>query len=216
MKICKLIRYHSFRDARVFEKEAVSLAKMGHHVTLVAGKQKGFVFGINRKPVQDETFQQANFIYKGVHFLTYDAKFQSGKNRTLMLKKMIQDLRLGFQKYFIDKLFEKAFSTDADVYHAHEWHTLYEAVQIKRMLRKKGRKVKVIFDAHELVEDNELIKLMMTEVDHVITVSETLKEIYIQRYPGIPVTVIYNSPLFQKKSPEINIKRIPLQLRLKG
>lgn len=211
-----LIRYHSFKDARVFEKEAVSLSKMGHQVTITAGKQQGFLFEINRQPVTEKPFQQENFIYKGVHFLAYDAKFPTGKNKPLIIKNMIQDLLSDTQEYFIDKLVEKALSTDADTYHAHEWSTLYEAVQIKRLLRKKGRKVRVIFDAHELEDDNELMKLMMKEVDHLITVSDGLKEVYKERYPEIPVTVIYNSPIFQEQIPENKYMEEPFVITYEG
>src|SRR5690606_31760561 len=117
---------------------------------------------------------------------------------------MIRALQEDRQDYFIDTLYDKALSTDADVYHAHEWHTLYEAVQIKRSLRKKGRNVKVIFDAHELYAENSLMTIKMKEVDHLITVSESIKEIYMNRYPGIPVTLIYNSPSYQEEIPVKN------------
>lgn len=193
---------HSFQDARIFRKQAISLRKLGHEVTIVAGRYKkgSYLLGPDRDWLKDKRFQKDSFIYEDVNFLTYVFKHP----RESHIPGMIRALQEDRQDYFIDTLYDKALSTDADVYHAHEWHTLYEAVQIKRSLRKKGRNVKVIFDAHELYAENSLMTLMMKEVDHLITVSESIKEIYIKRYPGIPVTLIYNSPSYQEEIPVKN------------
>lgn len=196
MKVCKLIRTHSFKDIRVFEKEAISLKKLGYEVTIVAGKRHGKLFGPDRKPISDTNFQKDAFVYKEVNFLTYN--LAGGINQT-SVNRMINSLKNNTQNYFIDKLYEKALSTNADIYHAHELYTLYDAVQIKRFFKKREKNVKVIFDAHELEGDSQLLKLLMKEVDHLITVSDSIKEIYQKRYPGIPITVIYNSPFYQKE-----------------
>ncbi|MED3662803.1 glycosyltransferase [Ureibacillus terrenus] len=194
MKVCKLIRRHSFKDVRVFEKEAISLKKLGYDVTIVAGKKNGKVFGPDRKPVSDSAFKNAKFVYQNINFLTYDI----GTVNQFSVNQMIKALEKNTQNYFVDKLYQKALSTNADIYHAHELHALYDAVQIKRTLRKKGKKVKVIFDAHELEANSKLMSLLMKEVDHLITVSDSIKEIYQKRYPNVPATVIYNSPNFQE------------------
>lgn len=39
----------------------------------------------------------------------------------------------------------------------------------------------------------------MKEVDHLITVSDSIKEIYQKRYPNVPITVIYNTPSYQEE-----------------
>jgi len=194
-KICKLIRQHSFEDIRIFEKEAMSLRKLGHEVTIVTGKFNGYVFGPDLFLNQNPEFQKDHFIYRDIHFLTYDIQHYTLSSSHIigMIKNLLEDK----QDYFVDKLYETALSTNADVYHAHEWQTLYEAVQIKKTLRKKGKHVKVIFDAHELESDNLLLTLLMKEVDHLITVSDSIKEIYEERYPEIPITLIYNSPYYQ-------------------
>ncbi|WHZ59092.1 glycosyltransferase [Metabacillus hrfriensis] len=212
VKICKLIREHSFKDIRIFEKEAISLRKIGHDVTIVAGKNGKYVLGPDRNYITDKTYQQDSFIYKDVHFLTYVIKYPLSSH----VNEMIKALEENRQDFFIDTLYDKALSTDANVYHAHEWHTLYEAVQIKRSLRKKGRNVKVVFDAHELEADNTLMALMMKEVDHLITVSESIKEIYIKRYPGIPVTLIYNSPSYQEEIPVKNDNKDSFTIAYEG
>lgn len=191
-----LIRRHSFLDARVFEKEARSLKAMGHHVTVMGPKHKGRLLSISRNPI---SIRKNRFKRDGVHVVTYKANSISGKKRVaLMQRRMIQNIKRRLQTYFVDHLWIKALRVKADVYHAHEWETLYEAVQIKRMLRKKKRRVKVIFDAHELEQNTLLLKLLMHEVDHIITVSDSLKRIYAKRYPKTPITVIYNSPTTNK------------------
>ncbi|MDQ0255342.1 glycosyltransferase involved in cell wall biosynthesis [Evansella vedderi] len=182
----------------MFEKEAKSLKKMGFDVTIVAGKREGKLFTIGKKPV----FQKEEFYYDGIHFVTYDAHYPLGQEKKVMIRKMIEELRNGAQSYFIDGLAQKALAIQADIYHAHEWETLYDAVQIKRILRnEQKRNIKVIFDAHELESDNLLMKELMKEVDYIITVSNGLKSQYAQRYPKVPITVIYNSPHFEKQIP---------------
>lgn len=191
-----LIRRHSFLDARVFEKEARSLKAMGHHVTVMGPKHKGRLLSISRKPI---SIRKNSFKRDGVHVVTYRANRITGKKRVaFMQRRMIQNMKRRVQTYFVDHLWIKALRVKADVYHAHEWETLYEAVQIKRMLRKRKRRVKVVFDAHELEQNTPLLKLLMREVDHIITVSDSLKRIYAKRYPKIPITVIYNSPAMDK------------------
>jgi glycosyltransferase involved in cell wall biosynthesis len=194
-----LIRRHSFLDARVFEKEARSLARMGHHVTIMAPKHKGQLISLARTPVTDKAFQKGRFINEGVHFVPYQANQIKGKQIERMKKIMVQNIVKRSQTYFVDSLCTMALRERADVYYAHEWETLYEAVQIKRMLKKQNSHVKVIFDAHELEEHNTLLKVLMREVDHIITVSDSLKSIYSSRYPKIPITVIYNSPHFHEQ-----------------
>ena len=94
----------------------------------------------------------------------------------------------------LDGLLDKAMAVQADVYHAHEPETLYEAVQIKRALRQQGKDVKIVFDAHELEADTSLLRALMHETDRLITVSDSIAANYANRYPHVPVTVIYNSP----------------------
>lgn len=202
MKICMLIRRHSFLDARVFEKEARSLAAMGHHVTITAPKHKGHLLSISRTPILDKAFRTVTFVHEGVNFVSYNANKIAGKKQVArMQQRMIRNIKYRVQTYFVDPLRTVALRDKADIYHAHEWETLYEAIQIKRILKKQNCTVKVIFDAHELEKHTPLLKLLMREVDHIITVSDSLKNIYARRYPKIPITVIYNSPHFQEYEP---------------
>ncbi|RIX52456.1 glycosyltransferase [Paenibacillus nanensis] len=189
MKICKLIRRHSFLDVRVFQKEARSLAALGHEVVVMAPRFDGRLLDVNRSPLRNTEFKPEAFMHHGVHVVTYRARIAPPNP-----KAMLQDIYGGTLHYRLDALMDKAIGIGADVYHAHEPETLYEAVQAKRALRKQGKDVKVVFDAHELEADTSLLRALMQETDRLITVSDSIASIYASRYPQVPVTLIYNSP----------------------
>lgn len=197
MKICKLIRRHSFLDVRVFEKEAQSLVRMGHDVTIMAPRFSGQLLNIKRKSISDVRFRNISFDHEGVHVQTYRAKqvIYTGQSKAVH-QKWLKHLSNEPSDLQHDELFKKALAVQAQVYHAHEPETLYEAVQIKRLLRQQGHAVKVVFDAHELEAETTMLKRLMEEVDHIITVSDSIKAIYARRYPAKEITVIYNSPNF--------------------
>lgn len=195
MKICKLIRRHSFLDVRVFQKEAKSLAALGHDVCLLAPKYNGALLNINKAPIRDARSGAPSFAEGGVTVIPYEAKrIASIYHKTNVEKAMLRSLQDGAEGYQLDGLLAKARDAQADVYHAHEPETLYEAVQAKRFLRAMGKNARVVYDAHELENDTPLLRELMKETDRFITVSDSIAAIYAKRYPGIPVTVIYNSP----------------------
>lgn len=201
MKICKLIRRHSFLDVRVFQKEARSLARMGYDVTVMAPRMNGQLLNVNRKPLNDAEFKADSFVHEMVNVVPYRARHVVFAPQTAGIQnKWLQYLTGVTEDFYHDELLQKAVAVGADVYHAHEPETLCEAVQAKRLLRRQGRKVKVVFDAHELELDTPLLRHLMEEVDHMITVSDGIKSIFARRYPSTPVTVIYNSPNFAHPS----------------
>lgn len=202
MEICILTRYHSFVDARIFEKEAKSFAKMGHQVTIVAGRREGKLFKISKEPVVDQPFQNDEFVHEGIRFVTFAARYVKVQERVKVYSRMVSNLKKRSQVYFQDALVKMALEQKADIYIAHELESLYDAIQIKRILQKQRKKVKVIFDAHELEFNRPLFKLLMREVDYLFTVSDGLRAIYRKRYPRVPIAVIYNSPLFVEEQPE--------------
>lgn len=189
MKICKLIRRHSFLDVRVFQKEARSLAAMGHEVIVMAPRFDGRLLDINKSPLRNVEYRPDTFVHHGITVSTYRAKSAPANP-----KAMLRDIHGGTPQYRLDGLLDKALQAGADVYHAHEPETLYEAVQIKRALREQGKDVKVVFDAHELEPDTSLLRALMHETDRLITVSDSIASIYARRHPRVPITVIYNSP----------------------
>lgn len=189
MKICKLIRRHSFLDVRVFQKQARSLAAMGHEVTVMAPRFDGRLLNINKTPLRNIEYKPDSFVIDGITVITYRAKLAAANP-----KAMLRDIQGGTLTYRLDGLLDKAMDVRADVYHAHEPETLYEAIQIKRALREQGKEVKVIYDAHELEADTSLLRALMRETDRLITVSDSIASNYANRYSHVPVTVIYNSP----------------------
>ncbi|MEK3883090.1 glycosyltransferase [Paenibacillus sp. PL2-23] len=195
MKICKLIRRHSFLDARVFRKQARSLAALGHEVYLLAPRYNGVLLNVNKAPLKDKQYEAPSFLLDQVTVMPYTAKsYSSDLQKAKAEKAMLRSLQQLSLPYQLDGLLVKARDAGADVYHAHEPETLYEAVQAKRYWREQGRPVSVIFDAHELEKDTPLLRELMKETDRLITVSDHIASLYAARYPQVPVVVIYNSP----------------------
>ncbi|MDQ6418333.1 glycosyltransferase [Paenibacillus sp. LHD-117] len=189
LRVCKLIRRHSFLDVRVCRKQARSLAAMGHDVTIMAPRMNGALLDVNRQPLPRSNYGGEHFDLDGIHIRTYRAR-----HIVPNLRAMLETLRGHHYGHVPDGLFAAALDVSADVYHAHEPETLYEAVLIKRKLAEEGRSVKVVFDAHELEADTTVLRQLMLEADHLITVSRPIATIYAKRHPHIPISLIYNSP----------------------
>lgn len=189
LRVCKLIRRHSFLDARVCQKQAKSLSALGYDVTVMAPLYDGSLRDVNRQPLPRSRYGSNRFELDGVQIFPYRAR-RIVPNARMML----EAIRSRHYRYAPDGLLAAALSEAADVYHAHEPETLYEAIQIKRKLAETGRAVKVVYDAHELEADTPLLKTLMREADHLITVSDSIAAVYAKRYPAIPISVIYNSP----------------------
>lgn len=201
MKVCMLAKHHSFLDARIFQKEAKSLLKKGYDVTLIVPKKNGFLYDIDGTPFTDGRFNLPSFTYQGVKVVPYD-------DRRERLEQMLGNVQNKHEAAFQDPLVEAGIHEDADVYHAHEFLSLYSGVGIKRALKaSKGKHVKLIYDSHELTPDplerkkRERIKLIqqilnycLREVDHIITVSPSIKAWYARLNPSVPTELIYNSP----------------------
>ncbi|MCU7713029.1 glycosyltransferase [Priestia megaterium] len=198
MKICFLVTEHSFLDVRIFKKEARSLAKKGFEITIIVPKVNGRLFNIDGKKITN-SFGDNIFMHEGIKFVTYKKV-----NLSTNLAKLKQNIISHTHKNFSDPLTRLGVAEKADVYHAHEYFSLYSGVGIKRIL--KERKVKLIYDSHELDPDPyitnsktknmmiEMLKGMLKEVDYIITVSESIKSWYQDLNSSIPIEVIYNSP----------------------
>lgn len=193
LRICKLIRKHSFLDIRVFLKQARSLAAMGHDVVIAAPSRRGVLRDVNKQAVR--MAHSGLFIIDNVTMMPYKASRISPSLNTLL--NQFQNKQFDIQ---IDELLATALAVNADVYHAHEPETLFEAIQIKRLFAQQGKSVKVIFDAHELEPESSFLKAMLIEADHMVTVSDSIADIYRIRYPHLPITVIYNSPTWNSKA----------------
>ncbi|GAK11809.1 glycosyltransferase [Geomicrobium sp. JCM 19039] len=201
-KVCMVVVEHPFQDARVFRKEAKSLQKRGYQVTMIVPRKQGYLFAVDGTPYKKHYLNKV-FTYEGIKVVTYHA--ESCKHQ---LSKVLKDPSV-WNQAFQNPLIQLALKENADVYHVHEYLSLFAGVGIKRkMLEHKGKKVKLIYDSHELTPDPlserypeatkknlyEKLLLMLDEVDHIITVSDSIKQWYQSEKPAVPVEVIYNSP----------------------
>ncbi|MGM7719606.1 glycosyltransferase family protein [Metabacillus sp. Hm71] len=188
-KVCMLLCYLPFFDARIFENEAKSLLKQGYTVTMIVPRNNGYLINIDGTPFTNR-FLEKSFLHEGVKIVTYDAGKRTANPLT-------------------DPLYRLGLIEEADIYHAHELNSFYYGKEIKRTLRKqRGKEVKLIYDSRQLVPDpfstsindetkkdwQKMLLESLKEVDYVITVSESIKSWYLALDPLLPVEVIYNSP----------------------
>jgi len=200
IKVCMLVQHHPFLDARIFKKEAKSLTKAGYEVTLVVPRNKGLLYDIDGTPFHDR-FLAPNFMHEGIQVVGYDDLRDS-------VEQIVANTMSGrAQNVATNRLTEVGLAQEADIYHAHEFLSLYAGVCIKRELRARGKHVKLIYDSHEFTPDpfgaidtgrksklhNVLVECL-NEVDHVITVCDSMKTWYLTLNPKLRAEVIYNSP----------------------
>ncbi|MFE3893015.1 glycosyltransferase [Priestia sp. YIM B13446] len=201
MKVCFLIQEHPFLDARIFQKEAKSLLRQGYEVTMIVPKIKGYLFDISGKKFIN-SFNSDIFTHEGIKVITYE-KFYPQRN----LKNLNYNIQSGTYHRFDDPLTKIGIAQEADVYHAHEFFSLYSGIGIKRALKAtKAKDIKLIYDSHELDPDPnttnrkitktmiDMLQCMLREVNYLITVSESIKAWYQKIAPNLPIEIIYNSP----------------------
>jgi len=220
-----VVAYHPFMDARIFKKEAKSLQKKGYNVTMIVPRMNGHLFDIDGTPFT-KSFRNKVFTHEGIKIVTYN--WESSKNH---LNKVLSDEKVWESQGFNNPLTQLAIQQDADIYHTHEYLSLFAGVGIKRLLKKrKGKNVKLIYDSHELTPDpldnkyseetrkNLAQKLlrMLQETDYVITVSASIKSWYLTHMPNLPVEVLYNSPPLTKNLLPKEYKRNDLTIGYEG
>jgi glycosyltransferase involved in cell wall biosynthesis len=204
-KVCMLVSYHPFLDARIFKKEASSLVKNGYDVTMVVPRKKGYLFDIDGTPFKDR-FLEKTFVHEQVKIVTYD-----GDSPRPSIPQMLQNAASRKHGSFADILTHVGIKQDADIYHAQEYLSLYSGIGIKRALAARGKSVKLIYDSHEIVPDPyaawteskkrnllAILEYMLKEVDYTITVSDAMRAWYLTLNPSLSLGVIYNSPPLAK------------------
>jgi glycosyltransferase involved in cell wall biosynthesis len=161
-------------DARI-HKEISSLVRAGHEVTLI-----GYAKTIGKKQVHEEKgFRQIWYPFKEVRENSVRGKLQLGWRA----------VRLGFQIYRATLL------TSADVYHSHEAYPLPVC-----FLSAKLRRKKLVYDAHELYQENgwfgplTMERLFIHKAEAVINVNEARAEVLRQRYGLSQQTIVMNCP----------------------
>src|SRR5690606_6729447 len=120
-----------------FQKEAKSLLEKGYRVTIVTPRKDGYLFDIDGSLFKDK-FLKDKFKHEGIKIVTYDPKIGNEK-----FKNWFHNISMKKTDSFSDPLFKIGLKQKADIYHAHEFGSLYSGVGIKRVLKKKGKKVKL-------------------------------------------------------------------------
>ncbi|GEM_PF-1152533 len=221
-KICKLIQHHPFQDARIFKKEAKSLLKAGYDVTIVAPRTNGYLFNIDGTPYTRQ-FLSPVFIHEGIRIVTY-------KDRRETLEQLIANVHTGkCTTKDVNLLIKTGLAQQADIYHAHEYLSLYAGVCIKRELRARGKHVKLIYDSHEFTPDlyapipqekktilYKALLEMLKEVDHIIAISDSMKTWYLSINPKLRIDVIYNSPPLLRNRTAKNFRKPHLTMCYEG
>ncbi|MEN0644857.1 glycosyltransferase [Alkalicoccobacillus gibsonii] len=202
-KVCFLVSEHPFLDARIFYKEAKSLVRNGFCVTLIVPRKQGYLFEPSGNLLED-TFLESTFQYEGVRFVTYEQELSSKP-----IAHQLHYLQTGQVDPFPSKLRELGVRECADIYHAHEQSSCYEAIMIKRQLKDKEKRCRIIYDSHELDLDprdrsisrlrQQQLKLLLREmyqtVDAVITVSPKIESEIQRLCSNVRTLVLYNAPL---------------------
>lgn len=199
--VCFLVAEHPFLDARIFKKEAQTLKKQGYQVTMIVPRRNGNLFDVDGR-IFHGRFQDRTFMYEGIRIVTYDMSFPEK-----MVKSLHYNLRSSHFQRFTDELTKLGIAEQADIYHAHEFFSLYSGVGVKRALAAQGKRIPLIYDSHELEPDpldkaaashkkikQQMLTLMLHETDVVITVSDSIKSWYLALQPNLWVEVIYNAP----------------------
>lgn len=202
-KVCMLVADHPFMDSRIFKKEAKTLQRNGYDVTMIVPRKNGHLFDVDGTPFTNK-FLNPSFNHEGINIITYHWEESRGP-----LSKVRSDMKTWEKNAFNNPLTQLGILQDADIYHAHEYLSLFAGIGIKQIMKKrKGKDVKLIYDSHELTPDpldtryteevreglKEKLLYMLKEVDSIITVSQSIKSWYLAQDPKLFVEVIYNSP----------------------
>src|SRR5699024_9072639 len=135
--VCFLITEHPFLDARIFKKEAKSLHGEGYQVTMIVPTKNGYLFDVDGS-IFHQQFRSQTFIHEGIKIVTYEQMYPENQ-----LKNLHYNLHSGHHSRFTDPLTQLGIAQQADIYHAHEFFSLYSGVGIKRTLATKGRECKL-------------------------------------------------------------------------
>lgn len=135
-KICMITSGHSPFDDRILYKEARTLHNNGYETVIVvpANERGNFVDMANGEIVPTDPEK-----------MIYDAD-------GILIKGFRKYKKRNIRRYYeiVKNLIRLAVNEDADIYHCHEGDiSLLVALIVKRVLKKKGRSVKLIYDVHE-------------------------------------------------------------------
>lgn len=188
MRILFLCSSHSFDDARVTRKQAVSLSKNGHEVTVCATKRN-------------------DYEEKSVRLIDIDQMATNAKKSTYMTENYptrIHRLRR------LSVLYSYAKQTKHDLVVAHEFETAILAYILHKLFN-----ISYVFDSHEcynktireivpfpfkaLTEKIVLfcLKIISRNAEAVTVASQAAEYILKELSPKTPIEVLHNSPILE-------------------
>ncbi len=197
MKICMIATRHSLDDARVVHKEAVSLVRAGHDVSIILSCNARYEYIRNDGSIIAQGNPPTGACeYRGIKvFGVPKRNGLAGKWKTF----------LEWSRFAVE--------LKADAYHAHEPDlSLAIAIRAKKILQKRSFQASVIHDMHEYPPGQwfdstlNLLKLpalfsvilwnlfSMKWVDHVFTANNIVKGYALVLSYKMPVSVLYNGP----------------------
>lgn len=204
-KVCMLVAEHPFLDSRVFKREAKSLKKLGYDVTMIVPRKERYLFDVDGTPIKNKFLPQT-FTHEGITIVTYHYE----ESRSPLGKVLSSEVL--WEQGFNNPLTKLGIQQNADIYHVHEYLSLFAGIGVKKAFKKRNKEIKLVYDSHELTPDpfdsrspkelrknlKEKLMIMLKQVDHVITISHSIKSWFISQNPTLPVEVIYNSPPLAK------------------
>src|SRR5690625_2046983 len=95
--VCFLVLEHPFLDARIFKKEAKSLAKVGYQVTMIVPRRNGYLFDVDGSLFR-EKFRKERFVHEGIKIITYEQTYP---------EKQLQNLYHNLKKGKIPRVLER-------------------------------------------------------------------------------------------------------------
>ncbi len=207
-RVCMLTTEHAALDIRIFYKEACSLRDAGYDVSIVAPLRQGSLFARGDVSLGSDRIES-----NGIDIIGFTARHRlpprlgDAQRWLKLLTAGSVDLLPSYRD-----LIARAVALEADVYHCHEIDSLCAAIAVRKLLARRGRSTKIVYDAHEFspagsqrasrrivaVLFRQLIisfeNRVCRKVDAVITVNEQLRGYFLSFHPPVPVEVLYNCP----------------------
>jgi glycosyltransferase involved in cell wall biosynthesis len=182
-KICMISVNHSPLDDRIFFKEARTLQRAGHELSMICrADENGILFDMGNV-IKLNKSGQTEMEFEGIRTYAIKSPFS----------KIDKTLKKFFKGPFYYDFIAKATEIDADVYHAHEPESYYIGLQIA-----KQNGAKVIFDSHESYTTGTAKEMWiksrhLDEMRYLITANHITRGHLVSLNHHIKSAVIYNA-----------------------
>ncbi len=202
-KVCMISVYHSPLDDRIFYKEALTLQRAGHAVSMICrSDENGVMYDMGgskaiNKPGEDKCTLEGVTTY-------------AIKTPTTIIDKLLKKVLLGsFYKNYVSK----AVEIDADIYHAHEPESFYLGLLIT-----KQNGAKLVYDAHEAFSGGTLKERWLrfryfSQIQYLVAMNDLYRRQYHSKNNNVKSVTIYNAAIqslfaANVKAPEENLQKI--------